>query len=75
MEHRVCARLAKDFLTMEQEQSHFAKLLQAGLKVSPGHSYRGKEGEFGWARIRYSLGEAMMKDAVAKLDAFHEQRR
>lgn len=71
----VFARLAKDLRTVEQEQSRFAQLLQAGVKVSPGHSYRGKEGEFGWARIRYSLEEAMMRDAVAKLDAFLGQRR
>ncbi|KAL1641562.1 hypothetical protein SLS61_010077 [Didymella pomorum] len=71
----VFARLAKDLRTVEQEQSRFAQLLQAGVKVSPGHSYRGKEGEFGWARIRYSLEEAMMRDAAAKLDAFLGQRR
>jgi DNA-binding transcriptional MocR family regulator len=71
----VFARLTKNVRTMEQEQSYSTQLLQAGLKVSPGQSYRGKKGEFGWARIRFSLAGEMMEDAVAKLDAFFEQRR
>ena len=70
----VFARLAKDLGTTEYESHYFAQLLEAGFKVSPGHRYRGKEGELGWARIRFSLTEAMMRDAVAKLDAFFEQQ-
>ncbi|KAF3044289.1 hypothetical protein E8E12_004288 [Didymella heteroderae] len=70
----VFARLAKDLRTMEQDTSYFAQLPQTGLKVSPGHSYQGKEGELGWARIRFSIGEELMRKVVAKLDAIFEQQ-
>lgn len=71
----VFARLTKDLRTMEQEHSYFEQLLQAGLKVSLGRSYRGKESELGWARIRFSLTEENMRDAVAKLEAIFEGQR
>lgn len=71
----VFARLTKDLRTIEQEHSYFEQLLQAGLKVSLGRSYRGKEGELGWARIRFSLTEEKMRDAVSKLEAFCEGQR
>lgn len=70
----VFARLAENLRTTEHESHYFVQLLEAGLKVSPGHMYRGKAGEPGWARIRFSLAEATMRDAVTKLDAFFEQR-
>lgn len=71
----VFARLATDLRTMEQEKLYFTQLLQAGLKVSHGQSYQGKEGEFGWARIRFSLSEGMMRNAVARLDAIFDQQK
>lgn len=71
----VFARLAKNIRTAGQERSYFDELLKAGLKVSPGRSYRGKEGKFGWARIRFSVADEVMREAAAKLDAILEKQR
>lgn len=68
-------RLAPDVVTVDEEKSYFDGLIAAGLKVSPGQLYKGVKGEFGWARIRFSFAEEVMKRAVARFNRIHERRR
>jgi hypothetical protein len=44
----------------------------SSLKVSLGRLYRGKEGEFGWARIRLCVAQEEIREAVARFDKFRE---
>lgn len=60
---------------MEQENSYFEQLLRAGLRISPSRSYRGKKGDFGWTRMRFSLTEEKIRDAVAKLEVIFEGQK
>jgi DNA-binding transcriptional MocR family regulator len=65
----VWARLAKGARCADDEARFFADLLAStGVKVGEGRFYRGVEGDFGWARLRFSLPEAEMRDAVARME-------
>lgn len=71
----VFARLASKVFTAEQGESCFDILIRAGLKVSPGRLYIGKDNKFGWARIRFSIADQAMRVAVARLDQMLESQR
>jgi DNA-binding transcriptional MocR family regulator len=65
----VWARLAKGARCAGDEKRFFEDLLaRTGVKVGEGRFYRGAEGEFGWARLRFSMPEAEMRDAVARME-------
>lgn len=44
------------------------------MRVGQGRFYEGANGDFGWARIRFSLPVKEMERAVDRVDAFLAQR-
>ncbi|UPX15483.1 uncharacterized protein EKO05_0005929 [Ascochyta rabiei] len=69
------AKLTNDLSTLEEEKSYFDRLTAAGLKVSPGRLYRGVDGEFGWARIRFCIAEDVMTKTIASFGQIWERER
>jgi hypothetical protein len=66
----VFAKLAKNARTAKDEIAFFDRLAIKGVRVGLGHFYKGVEGDFGWARIRFSIPVDMMKKALATLATF-----
>jgi hypothetical protein len=64
------AKLAKNARTAKDEMAFFDRLALKGVRVSPGHFYKGVEDDFGWARIRFSLPADVIKKALITLATF-----
>jgi DNA-binding transcriptional MocR family regulator len=62
------ARLAKTARNGEDEKGVFDRLaLHAGVLVGHGRFYKGVEGQYGWARIRFSVTVDVMQDALERM--------
>lgn len=66
----VFAKLAKNARTANDEIAFFDRLAIKGVRVGLGHFYKGVEGDFGWARIRFSIPVDIMKKTLATLATF-----
>lgn len=64
------AKLAKNARTAKDEMAFFDRLAFKGVRVTSGHFYKGVEGDFGWARIRFSIPLDVMEKALTTLVAF-----
>ncbi|CAO2655780.1 Nn.00g045830.m01.CDS01 [Neocucurbitaria sp. VM-36] len=64
------AKLAKHAKSAEDEKTFYDRLALHGVKVGPGRFYRGVEGDFGWARIRYSVSLDVLQTALARIESF-----
>jgi DNA-binding transcriptional MocR family regulator len=75
--HGLCVfvRLAKKARTEQDEVRFYDELAKwGGVKVAQGKAFRGVDRDFGWARLRFSVPVAEMKDAVQRIDVFLGQR-
>jgi DNA-binding transcriptional MocR family regulator len=68
------AKLAKYVKTADEEKRFYDSLAVSGVKVGQGRFYDGAKGDFGWARIRFSLPAKEMERAVERIEAFFSQR-
>jgi aspartate/methionine/tyrosine aminotransferase len=66
--------LAKGARTEEDEKCFYDALASRGVKVAYGTGHRGVENCFGWCRIRFSVREEVMCDAVQRIERFLEKR-
>ncbi|KAF2634811.1 PLP-dependent transferase [Massarina eburnea CBS 473.64] len=66
----VFAKVARNAKTVEDEIEFYDRLAVHGLRVGPGRLYRGVERDFGWARIRFSVSQGVMEEALGKLSTF-----
>lgn len=64
------AKLAKNAQSAADEQRFYDRLAAHGVHVAQGRYYKGVEGEFGWARIRFSVSSVVMGDALERIGAF-----
>ncbi|KAF2715546.1 PLP-dependent transferase [Pleomassaria siparia CBS 279.74] len=64
------AKLAKDSKTARDETAFFDRLAMQGIRVGHGQWYRGVEGDFGWARIRFSVDVDVMMRALSVFSTF-----
>jgi DNA-binding transcriptional MocR family regulator len=62
------ARMAKKARSAGDEQVFFKELSTCGVKVGEGRFYKGVEGDYGWARIRFSIEQGLMTEALGKMD-------
>jgi len=46
----------------------FDELARCGVKVCGGSGFKGVEGEFGWARIRFSVEGETMRVALGRME-------
>lgn len=53
--------------TPEDEKAALAKLKDAGISVTPGMTYRGAYGEFGWGRMLFAVKREVMIEALARM--------
>ncbi|KAF2742831.1 PLP-dependent transferase [Sporormia fimetaria CBS 119925] len=67
------AKLGMKIKSQVEEKAFFNRLAVQGVKVSPGRLYSGVELEYGWARIRFSVKEEVMHEAVGRIKAFLER--
>jgi len=65
----VFARLAKSAKSAADEEKFYDKLAMAGVRVGEGKLYKGVEGEYGWARIRFSLPVDVLQTAIGRIEA------
>jgi DNA-binding transcriptional MocR family regulator len=68
------ARLAQGARSVADEKSFYDRLAIGGVRVGEGRFYRGVEGEYGWARIRFSVPVDVMHQALARIEAVLAQR-
>jgi DNA-binding transcriptional MocR family regulator len=69
------ARLAKHAKTAEDEKGFYDRLAVHGVRVGQGRFYEGVKGEFGWARIRFSLPVEDLKRALGSIAVFLSRNR
>jgi DNA-binding transcriptional MocR family regulator len=63
------ARLAKQARNSAEEKKVFDRLAgNGGVLVGHGRFYKGVEGQFGWARIRFSVHVDVMQDALERME-------
>jgi DNA-binding transcriptional MocR family regulator len=63
------ARLARHARNAGDEKCFFDRLaVNGGIKIGHGRFYKGVEGQFGWARIRFSVKREEMLEALERLD-------
>jgi DNA-binding transcriptional MocR family regulator len=63
------ARLAKQARNSAEEKRVFDRLAgNGGVLVGHGRFYKGVEGQFGWARIRFSVHVDVMQDALERME-------
>jgi bifunctional pyridoxal-dependent enzyme with beta-cystathionase and maltose regulon repressor activities len=60
--------------TADEEKRFYDSLAVSGVKVGQGRFYGGAKGDFGWARIRFSLPAKEMERAVERIETFLSQR-
>jgi hypothetical protein len=72
--HFLFARLAKGARSATDEKAFFDRLAIGGVRVGEGRLYKGVEGEYGWARIRFSVEVQVMHKALARIEAVLAQR-
>ncbi|EAT78170.2 hypothetical protein SNOG_14299, partial [Parastagonospora nodorum SN15] len=60
----VFAKLAKCAKSAADEEKFYDKLAKAGVRVGEGRLYKGVEGEYGWARICFSLPVDVLQTAL-----------
>jgi hypothetical protein len=58
------ARLAKHARSAADETMFFEEL---GVRVGESRGFRGVEGEYGWARVRFSVGVDGMREALGRM--------
>lgn len=68
------AKLAKGAKNATDEKTFYDKLTIGGVRVGEGRFYKGVEGEYGWARIRFSVPVDVMHKALARIEAVLAQR-
>jgi hypothetical protein len=52
-----------------EEKAVFERLeREGGVRVGHGRFYKGVEGQFGWARIRFSVTTHVMRDALERME-------
>ncbi|KAH8725120.1 pyridoxal phosphate-dependent transferase [Phaeosphaeriaceae sp. PMI808] len=68
------ARLARRARCAGDEEAVFEALARGGVRVAEGRFYTAVEGDFGWARICFSVGVEVMQEAVGRIEAFLTQR-
>lgn len=64
------AKLATKAKSANDEKQFFDRLALHGVFVAQGRFHKGVEGDYGWARIRFSVSTEVMKTALKKLEAF-----
>ncbi|OAL53974.1 PLP-dependent transferase [Pyrenochaeta sp. DS3sAY3a] len=64
------AKLAKGIKTAQEEKNFFDLLALQGVLVGHGRFYKGVEGDFGWARIRFSVSVDIMNAALERIAMF-----
>jgi DNA-binding transcriptional MocR family regulator len=69
------AKMAKKAQSVGDEQVFFEELGSCGVKVGEGRFYKGVEGDYGWARIRFSMNEGLMTEALGKMDGVLMRRK
>jgi hypothetical protein len=64
------ARLVKHASNAEDEKCFFDKLAttNGGVRVGHGRFYKGVEGQFGWARISFSVKREELLDALERMN-------
>ncbi|KAI8935480.1 hypothetical protein NX059_008049 [Plenodomus lindquistii] len=66
------AKLAKNAKSASDESNFYDRLAVHGVRVAQGRFHKGVEGEFGWARIRFSVSQGVMRDALERIEVFLE---
>lgn len=64
----VWARLAGRPRSAEEERNWFEGLEREGVRVYQGRGFKGVEGGFGWGRVRVSVREGVMREAVERME-------
>ncbi|KAH3904619.1 hypothetical protein HBI56_214050 [Parastagonospora nodorum] len=64
----VFAKLAKCAKSAADEEKFYDKLAKAGVRVGEGRLYKGVEGEYGWARICFSLPVDVLQTALGRIE-------
>ncbi|KAF2015415.1 PLP-dependent transferase [Aaosphaeria arxii CBS 175.79] len=64
------ARLGMNVKSAVEERAYFNRLAVMGVRVGAGRFYNGVEGEFGWARVRFSVPVEVMRRAVERIGEF-----
>lgn len=62
----VIARVASSW---EEEAKVVGRLKDAGVLVSSGKGYHGPEGEAGWIRLGFSVGEEELREAIRRMES------
>jgi aspartate/methionine/tyrosine aminotransferase len=68
------AKLAKGAKCAEDEKTLFEQLALDGVKVGEGRGFKGVKGDYGWARIRFSVSGEVMREALARMDKVLSRR-
>lgn len=64
------AKLAKKAKNASEEKTFYDKLALQGVNVAQGRFFRGVEGDFGWARMRFSVERNVMETALLRIETF-----
>ncbi|KAF2853187.1 PLP-dependent transferase [Plenodomus tracheiphilus IPT5] len=67
------AKLAKNAKSATDEKRFYNRLAVHGVRVAQGRFHKGVEGDYGWARIRFSVSPAVMRDALKRIEVFLSQ--
>jgi histidinol-phosphate/aromatic aminotransferase/cobyric acid decarboxylase-like protein len=62
------AKLTKKAKNGAEEKKFFDRLALAGVRVGEGRFYKGVEGEFGWARMCFSIPVDVMQTALGRIE-------
>lgn len=62
------AKLAKCAKSAADEKGFYDKLAMAGVRVGEGRLYKGVEGEYGWARVCFSLPVDVLQTALGRIE-------
>ena len=62
------AKLARTARSAAEEKRFYDELAVRGVLVGQGRFYKGVEGDFGWARIRFSVNAEMMSEALGRIE-------
>lgn len=62
------AKLEKHARSAAEEKAFFDEMVLRGVSVGEGRGFKGVEGEYGWARIRFSLNEEVLREGLGRLE-------
>ncbi|KAF7911780.1 uncharacterized protein EAE98_011895 [Botrytis deweyae] len=63
----IFARLVKNAQSWDDEAAGVKQLFDAGIMVTPGKSFGGIDGEFGWVRLSFSIEEKKLREGLWRI--------